>query len=77
MKTKRNSKKALQPIVFLAIGSLIAVNAYALHALLMIAGSWKMSLLPGSVSTRLWHLAIILGINCLTLTYLLLDRFTR
>ncbi|MFU8780716.1 MAG: hypothetical protein ACNA71_06790 [Kiritimatiellia bacterium] len=77
MKAKKKTKKAFPSIAFLAICAILAVNAYALHELVVIARSWKMNLLSGSVSEQLTHLAIILGINCAALVYLLIERFTR
>jgi hypothetical protein len=64
-------------MAFLAICAIVAVNSYALHELMALAQSWKTSLLPGSVATQLTHLAIILGINCIAIVYLLIDRFAR
>ena len=68
MTAKRKRKTELPVVAILVV---IGINAYALNKLVMIARSWKTNLLPGSVSTELMQLAIILGINCVALIYLL------
>ncbi len=61
----------------MAICAVIAINAYALHELTAITRSWKISMLPGNASAQLQNLAIILGINCVAIVYLLIDRLNR
>lgn len=57
-----------------AILAVIVVNGYAYSQLAEIARSWRVSLLPGSVSLQLSHLALILAINCVVIVYLLVKR---
>lgn len=57
-----------------AIVTVIIINGYAYSQLVKIARSWKVSLLPGSVSSQLSQLALILAINSIIIAYLLLSR---
>jgi len=77
MTARRRHRKQIPLLVVLVIFAIVAVNGYALHELAMVSRTWKVNLLPGSVSTQLMHLAIILGLNCTALIYLLIDRSTR
>jgi hypothetical protein len=64
-------------IAFLVIFGILALNGYALYELAIVTQSWKIHFLPARVSTQLIQLAIILGVNCVALIYLLIDRFSR
>ncbi len=76
-KRRHYQKRRMAAAPLLAICGIVALNGYALHELTVMARSWKMTLLPGSVSIQLYQLAIILGVNCIVIVYLLIDRLAR
>lgn len=61
-------------MLMLAILAIVAINGFAYTRLMEISQSWKISLLPGSVSDQLIQLAIILAVNCAVIFYLLVTR---
>ena len=60
-----------------AVLAVVVVNGYAYNQLARIAGNWKMSLLPGSVSVQLTRLALILAANSIAIVCLLVARGRR
>ena len=58
----------------LVILGLIALNSYAYLELGRLTNRWVLSLVPGSISTQIAQLALILAINNVVIVYLLLTR---
>ncbi len=77
MTARKRHRKQFPLLVVLAIFAIVAVNGYALHELAVVSRTWKVNFLPGSISTQLMHLVIILGLNSTALIYLLIDRSAR
>lgn len=72
----RRKKHAWTMGVFtlLAILGLIVLNSYAYWELGRLSSRWVMALVPGSISTQIAKLALILAINNVVIVYLLLTR---
>lgn len=58
----------------LVILGLIVLNSYAYLELGRLSNRWIMALVPGSISTQIAKLALILAINNVVIAYLLLTR---
>lgn len=72
--TTARQKKRLRLFILLVIFTVILINCYAFHELIQVAGSIKVSILPGSVYNQLMQLAVILAVNSLVIIYLLVFR---